>query len=226
MTTLTDEAGLLRAIVTDPGDELPRLAYADWLEETGDEAAQLRSEFIRVQIALDAHDKGVQASGVPGSPVWPGYLTFSKRKTLNERMHHLLAGHGHDWLKVRGLATYSSRVGFPVEGWLFKEAGGPGIDVGITVKRGFVEEVRAPLSVLDSPALNGAFEAHPITTVRATNCSEPCVETNGVAHWHLASLGFGPDEKFPTAEAAHAALSLFLVNKAREKAGLPHLPRP
>jgi uncharacterized protein (TIGR02996 family) len=38
---MTDEAGLWRAIRERPGDDLPRLAYADWLEERGDERAAL-----------------------------------------------------------------------------------------------------------------------------------------------------------------------------------------
>jgi uncharacterized protein (TIGR02996 family) len=40
---------LLRAIQEDPHDDGPRLVYADWLEEEGDQA---RAEFIRVQCEL------------------------------------------------------------------------------------------------------------------------------------------------------------------------------
>jgi uncharacterized protein (TIGR02996 family) len=43
---------LLAAIRAAPEDDLPRLAYADWLEESGDAPAALRAEFIRVQIEL------------------------------------------------------------------------------------------------------------------------------------------------------------------------------
>lgn len=39
---------LLRAILEDPNDDLPRLAYADHLEETGGDIE--RAEFIRIQI--------------------------------------------------------------------------------------------------------------------------------------------------------------------------------
>lgn len=39
---------LLQAILADPQDDLPRLAYADWLEENG---RQERAEFIRAQVA-------------------------------------------------------------------------------------------------------------------------------------------------------------------------------
>src|SRR5262245_7353205 len=40
---------LLRAILEEPHDDGPRLVYADWLEENGDQA---RAEFIRVQCEL------------------------------------------------------------------------------------------------------------------------------------------------------------------------------
>ena len=39
----------LHAVLTDPTDDLPRLVYADYLDETGDPA---RAEFIRVQCEL------------------------------------------------------------------------------------------------------------------------------------------------------------------------------
>ncbi len=40
---------LIRAIIDHPEDDLPRLVFADWLEEHG---AALRAEFIRAQIEL------------------------------------------------------------------------------------------------------------------------------------------------------------------------------
>ena len=41
----SDEDALLRAIAADPGGELPRLVYADWLDENGrpEQANVLRS---------------------------------------------------------------------------------------------------------------------------------------------------------------------------------------
>lgn len=47
-----EEAGLLRAILDDPADDVPRLIYADWLEDRGDP----RGEFIRVQCELASLD--------------------------------------------------------------------------------------------------------------------------------------------------------------------------
>jgi len=48
--TVTDEASLLRAVLDHPAEDTPRLMYADWLQEHGQEA---RAEFIRVQCEIE-----------------------------------------------------------------------------------------------------------------------------------------------------------------------------
>lgn len=55
-----NDAAFLAAIRDEPDDDLPRLAYADWLDEQGQAE---RSEFIRVQIELShgVRDVGVSA---------------------------------------------------------------------------------------------------------------------------------------------------------------------
>src|SRR5262245_49215606 len=40
-------------IIEHPGDDTPRLIYADWLEEQDDPEAHQLAEFIRLQIALE-----------------------------------------------------------------------------------------------------------------------------------------------------------------------------
>ena len=47
---MNDGDALLAAILANPDDDTPRLVYADWLQEQGDEE---RAEFIRVQIELE-----------------------------------------------------------------------------------------------------------------------------------------------------------------------------
>jgi uncharacterized protein (TIGR02996 family) len=42
-----DRAALVRAIIDQP-DDTPRLGYADWLQEHGDEADVARGEYIRL----------------------------------------------------------------------------------------------------------------------------------------------------------------------------------
>jgi len=47
---MTDHSDFLAAIIDRPDDDLPRLVYADFLEESGDE---MRAEFIRVHCELE-----------------------------------------------------------------------------------------------------------------------------------------------------------------------------
>ena len=48
--TSTDEQSFLAAIYAAPDDDTPRLVFADWLQENGDEP---RAEFIRIQCELE-----------------------------------------------------------------------------------------------------------------------------------------------------------------------------
>jgi uncharacterized protein (TIGR02996 family) len=52
---MTERDALLRAVCENPDDDTPRLVYADWLQENGDEA---RAEFIRLQVAIAAMSDG------------------------------------------------------------------------------------------------------------------------------------------------------------------------
>lgn len=52
---MSDHDGFLRAIVDSPEDDLPRLVFADWLEERGEGD---RAEFIRAQCALAHCEEG------------------------------------------------------------------------------------------------------------------------------------------------------------------------
>jgi uncharacterized protein (TIGR02996 family) len=86
-----DESALLRGILDNPEDDSPRLVYADWLEEHGDQDGRERAEFIRLQCALAS-----LALDAPG------------RDALVDREAELLARHRATWLApfpawVRGL---------------------------------------------------------------------------------------------------------------------------
>jgi uncharacterized protein (TIGR02996 family) len=49
---VSDHDAILRAVIEEPEEDLPRLLYADWLEEFGSEEDHIRSEFIRVQCEI------------------------------------------------------------------------------------------------------------------------------------------------------------------------------
>ncbi len=75
-TVLSDQQAFLTQIAAAPDDDLPRLAYADWLDDHGEAE---RAEFIRLQIML-ARD--CRAPDVPAA-----------RRRLND----LLARHADEW---------------------------------------------------------------------------------------------------------------------------------
>jgi uncharacterized protein (TIGR02996 family) len=53
---MNDGDALLAAILANPDDDTPRLVYADWLQERGDEE---RAEFIRIQCAIAVREDEV-----------------------------------------------------------------------------------------------------------------------------------------------------------------------
>src|SRR5262249_38310630 len=65
MARPADREGLLAAIRAAPEDDLPRLAYADWLDENGDEAGQARARLVRLQCEAAQLDRAEAEEGVP-----------------------------------------------------------------------------------------------------------------------------------------------------------------
>jgi uncharacterized protein (TIGR02996 family) len=70
--------GFFRDILANPGDDTPRLIYADWLDDQGDSA---RAEFIRVQCEI------------------PKLTDTTKRGVLRKREADLFAEHQAKWAK-------------------------------------------------------------------------------------------------------------------------------
>ena len=50
---MTDRMALLQSVLANPDDDIPRLVYADWLEEFGSDADVARAHFIRVEIEAE-----------------------------------------------------------------------------------------------------------------------------------------------------------------------------
>jgi uncharacterized protein (TIGR02996 family) len=78
-----DEDALLNGIAADPAADLPRLVYADWLEEHGHD---LRAEFIRVQCEIAKLEVGPRAE-------------IDRNVHLWRRQQELLDGHLDKLLK-------------------------------------------------------------------------------------------------------------------------------
>jgi uncharacterized protein (TIGR02996 family) len=83
---MSDGDALLSAILAQPDEDVPRLAYADWLDECGTESDRARAEFVRVQIAL--------------ASVGPTELVPWNKPVVDQRGREktLLAAHGAAWL--------------------------------------------------------------------------------------------------------------------------------
>jgi uncharacterized protein (TIGR02996 family) len=96
---MSDRLGLMRAIHEQPEDDLPRLAYADWLEEQDDPA---HAEFVRVEVALSRVRRG--------SPEY---------RALFNRELELIRAHKDAWFGTfrSGWGGYEIRRGFIEEVW-------------------------------------------------------------------------------------------------------------
>lgn len=101
---MSEREAFLRAICTNPDDDTPRLVFADWLQENGDEA---RAEFIRVQ---------VEAEHYPLSRVARKRYFLRERELLEEYEPQWRSGlpntfYGEPF--IRGFVE-SARVGTPL----------------------------------------------------------------------------------------------------------------
>src|SRR5262245_20951959 len=86
-----DALAFLRAIASEPADDTARLAYADFLEETGEPVHVARADFVRTQITAHALH--------PNDP---------RRAELEARAAALFADHWIDWW-----APVCAAVGLP-----------------------------------------------------------------------------------------------------------------
>ncbi len=105
---MTDRDALIRAVIAAPENDLPRLVFADWLEEHGEPT---RAEFIRLQCELGQ----VEEFG----PRW---------RALRERAEKLLGPNREKWsqeLAGRKLLNVEFRRGFVGEATVSSDAGQP-----------------------------------------------------------------------------------------------------
>ena len=118
----SDYLALLATVCDRPGDDLPRLVLADYLDDRGDRASAARAEFIRVGCELDKRPRvtgdffycravhlgiapptmvsgGRVVTGDPGvnSSTGPTPLCRCANCRLLGREHHLFADHSAKW---------------------------------------------------------------------------------------------------------------------------------
>lgn len=136
---MTDHQPFLDAICASPGDDAPRLIFADWLEEHGECE---RAEFIRIQLELANHPRQVEWLRQMPIEQWSGCevegrllkrLVIARRR---ERELFRLSGPAGWWGDLPG-AYRSTGDDLRIEtanGWSFG------------VRRGFVASIRCTLA--------------------------------------------------------------------------------
>jgi uncharacterized protein (TIGR02996 family) len=89
--TTNDERVLLKAVIDNPDDDAPRLAYADWCDRRGDP----RGRFIRVQVELAKVEFDLE------SP---------KRQPLEDESMTLLEEHEREWMPTSKSYILASKM--------------------------------------------------------------------------------------------------------------------
>ena len=187
---MRDDAGLLKAVLTEPDQDKPRLAYAAWLRDRprASAAQRARAELIRVQIDLEHLRDGDRS--------WP---------ELARRERELLEAFQRAWEKpLRSLLVPGLRR---PGAWLHARLFGRGGIWGF--RRGFVEQVLATAAgfLQDDVRLSGVA---PLRQAVLTNASAavPALAADerldGLRSLHLVSdAEFDEDMAF-LAESARA----------------------
>lgn len=152
-------AAFLASIIETPGDDVPRLIYADWLEDHGEE---LRAEFIRVQVELQ-------------KPFRNGPGAVERCREMVAREHEIMSmarGDTPIWADWAGPAArcLSSVLGFAGrdECLLLRRGLVAEGDECLLFRRGFVAEVHCPLAAWleHGPEV---VRAHPVEVIHLTD---------------------------------------------------------
>ena len=245
MTTSNTGSQLLAEIAAKPEDDTIRLAFADWLEENGDDR---RAAFIRGMIDLEkCHPSCGVGNVCRGTAVLPPKVTCAG---VRDRVTELFDSNLCRW--ESGVVIPDCAYRLPWRGT------GDTAPVMAIFRRGFVDEVRLNAAAFTEDFARELFARHPVTRVVLTD-REPqqwLPEIRGLPpgcanRWFWSVRG--PDSSVPgyphyvprgvqwsavwlrakwycdtptydTADAANAALSDACVAWGRSLAGLPPLP--
>ena len=172
---MSDRDRLIRAIVSQPDEDTPRLAYADWLDEFGEPE---RAEFIRVQIELAAVQRAAKEAGAqPHLQGYAGRVTVLARR--EGQLLDLAAMHNWvefpavwnitDWWHTRGFVSEVRCDMVTLLGGACGRCGGGGT----------IEQYEGALPDAPCPRCKGTgrtegiaadlFARHPVTSVVVTD---------------------------------------------------------
>jgi len=171
-----DQRAFWNAIRANPADDTPRLVYADWLQEHGDEP---RAEFIRVQCALARlpHDQR---------------KSRTERNRLQARERELLAAHRDEWLAPWVEAAFGDLLPAERDDWANRR----------DFRRGFLYYVHLSLESGARLAESG-YEPEPVDDleIERERPSDELHRVASVARWpfgtclNALSLGGATDEE-------------------------------
>jgi len=244
MPAMTDCEMLRRAVLLNPADDLARLALADAMEEAGELEY---GEFIRLQVSLAAHEHGMDDAGF--AP-WPGYMIYSKRMKATQRAAVLLT---HFADSFRPQVNYSWSVDehhFPSDGCpgsIVTRGFVSSVRCSLHAweSNGEMMVSRHPVEYLEISNREAVLieqqpgaEGRPYRSLIGSHCWWRDWEEHDGADfleypqilpieiWEAlqGETANAPRWKgYRTAELAHHALSLAMLNMARSKASLPPL---
>lgn len=132
---MTTEDALLAAINAAPDDDLPRLVFADWLDERNGPGDAERSEFIRVQIELAKWPGPIPANGKQKS---------REAKLWEDAIYNKGVFRWFDWRRDDEFAWHMNAKGL-CELWKGRDGS---TAAKIVIRRGFPGVVHGPLAVL------------------------------------------------------------------------------
>jgi uncharacterized protein (TIGR02996 family) len=162
---LRTDADFLRAVCAAPGDDFPRLLYADWLEEHArTEADRARAEFIRVQVEI-AGTETPRCEQTGATLPSPGYYTKHCRcRGCRLRRREYLCSRRHlhcEWSAF----FYAPMAEADVRRALASGTPGSLRVAPVEFRRGFVESVTLPAAawVAHGPALVRAAPLRRVT---------------------------------------------------------------
>lgn len=153
-----EREGLLRAVCESPRDDVPRLIFADWCEDSGNVE---RAELIRGQINGSILPARFVLTDEGSYGVYPTCYGFSDGRP-SASMPHV------DWMRRAMVGSEDYVDQLPV--WL-----SIGMDVGFT--RGFIDEIRCPLEWWLSSG-KGIVSHYPVTRIVVTN--RTAIDVSGV----------------------------------------------
>jgi uncharacterized protein (TIGR02996 family) len=114
---MTDDEAFIRAIVDRPGDDLPRLVYADWLDERGDPRGEyLRAEMENVRRFQESSNAQhlmmwLATAGRLAEPLDPVWVARVSRPPVGVCCDHIRFTESGPPLAAADVETFERRIG-------------------------------------------------------------------------------------------------------------------